>query len=62
MRHKVRDYLARGALLVWLVDPKEKTVTVYRDESPATVLGIDDEIDASEVVPGFSCAVGRFFE
>lgn len=59
---KVRDYLARGVLLVWVVDPKGQTVTVHRAESPAATLGMDDNIDASEVVPGFTCAVGRFFE
>jgi Uma2 family endonuclease len=62
IRAKVRDYLARGVLLVWVVDPKAKTVTVHRGESPAVTLGMDDEMDASEVVPGFICAVGRFFE
>jgi Uma2 family endonuclease len=62
IRDKVRDYLARGVVLVWVVDPKGKTVTVHRAESPTVTLGMDDEIDASEVVPGFTYAVGRFFE
>jgi Uma2 family endonuclease len=59
---KVRDYLARGVPLVWVVDPKGQTVTVHRSEAHPVTLGRDDEIDASEVLPGFICAVGRFFE
>ena len=62
IRDKVRDYLARGVVLVWIVDPKGKTVTVHREESRPVTLGVDDEIDASEVVPGFTCAVRQFFE
>jgi Uma2 family endonuclease len=59
---KVRDYLARGVRLVWVVDPKKKTVTVHRSKSQPVILEIDDEIDAAEVVPGFACAVRRFFQ
>lgn len=62
IRDKVRDYLARGVRIVWVVDPKGKTVTVHRRESQAVTLGLDDRIDAGEVVPGFSCAVRQFFE
>ena len=59
---KVRDYLERGVLIVWVVDPKKKTVTVHRGESAPVTLGMDDELDAGEIVPGFTCAVRRFFE
>jgi len=59
---RVRDYLARGVRAVWVVDPKKKTVTVHRGESEPVTLGMDDELDAGEIVPGFTCAVRRFFE
>ena len=59
---KVSDYVARGVRLVWVVDPREKTVTIHQNKSQAVILGMDDEIDGSEVVPGYSCGVGRFFE
>ena len=62
IRGKVRDYLARGVPVVWVLDPKGKTVTVHRGESPSMTLGMDDEIAAAEILPGFSCAVRRFFE
>ena len=56
------DYPARGGRLVWVVDPNEKRVTVHCSKSPAVVLGMGDEIDATDIVPGFSCVVRRFFE
>ena len=59
---KVRDYLERGVLIVWVVDPKKKTVTVHRGGSEPVTLDMDDELDAGEIVPGFTCAVRRFFE
>ena len=62
IRVKVRDYLARGVRVVWVIDPKKKTVTVHRGESEPVTLSMDDELDAGEVVPGFTCAVRRFFE
>jgi Uma2 family endonuclease len=56
---KVDDYLARGVRLVWVVDPKQKTVTT---QSPRVTLGEDDVLDAGDVVPGFSCPVSRIFD
>ena len=62
IRAKVADYLARGVLLVWVVDPKAKTVTVHRGHWPPMTLGVDDVIEAPGVMHGFTCRVGRFFE
>ena len=30
MNEKVREYLVRGVLLVWVVDPEDHTITIYR--------------------------------
>jgi len=62
IRAKVDDYLARGVRLVWVVDPKTKTVTTHAPQSPSVTLGADDVLDAGDVVPGFSCAVSRIFD
>jgi Uma2 family endonuclease len=61
IRTKVDDYLARGVRLVWVVDPK-KTVTTYAPQSSPVTLGVDDVLDAGDVVPGFTCPVGRIFD
>ena len=54
IRAKVSDYLARGVRLVWVVDPKKKTVTTHNPLSTPVTLGVDDVLDAGDVVPGFS--------
>jgi Uma2 family endonuclease len=62
IRAKVRDYLARGVRLVWVVDPKKKTVTTHAPQSTPVTLGVDDILDAGDVVPGFTCPVSRIFD
>jgi Uma2 family endonuclease len=59
---KVSDYLARGVRLVWVVDPKKKTVTTHAPRSAPVTLGVGDVLEALEVVPGFSCPVRRIFD
>jgi hypothetical protein len=37
-------------------------VTVHRPDAVPRVLGLDDVLDAGDVMPGFSCTVRRIFE
>jgi Uma2 family endonuclease len=59
---KVLYYLDHGVRAVWVVDPATETVMVYRSRQEIRVLAKDDEISAPDVLPGFSCRVGEFFE
>ena len=59
---KIGEYLENGVPLVWLVDPAQKTVTVYRSLSQTEQLDSNDTITAEPVLPGFSVQVRRFFE
>jgi Uma2 family endonuclease len=58
---KIGEYLECGVPLVWLVDPKAKTVTVYRTLTDARRLSSEDILTAEPVLPGFSCRVSQFF-
>jgi len=62
VNRKVLHYLDHGVHLVWVVDPKTRTVTVYRSRRDVCILGHADEIAGGDVLPGFSCRVGEFFE
>lgn len=57
---KVREWLAAGCRMVWVVDPRRRTVAVHR---PAGLVefGENDSLDGADVVPGFQCRVGEFF-
>jgi Uma2 family endonuclease len=59
---KVNDYLTCGARLVWVVDPRNKSVTAYRRVLEPITSGVDDTLDGGDVVPGFRCAVREIFE
>jgi Uma2 family endonuclease len=59
---KIGEYLECGVPVVWLVDPRRETVTVYRSLSQTQALGADDAVEAEPVLPGFSCPISRFFQ
>ena len=50
---KVRQYLATGVRLVWVIDPEERTVTIHRANGDVEILGEDGVLDGEDVVPGF---------
>ena len=54
-------YLSSGSRLVWVVDPKRRTITVHRPDHEPAVLGVDDTLTGEDVVPGFECRVADVF-
>jgi Uma2 family endonuclease len=58
---KIKEYLDAGFPLVWVADPKAKTVTVYPRGGRAAIFSGDDELTAEAVLPGFACKVRDFF-
>ena len=58
---KVHDWLDAGCRAVWLVDPRTRTVTVYRSRSRINVLAIGDQISGDDVVEGFTLPVAEIF-
>lgn len=61
VRGKIREYLANGVRLVWLVDPDAETVTVYAGTLRGVEFDSTDTLDAPDVLPGFTCRVADFF-
>jgi len=59
---KVREYLACGTRMVWVIDPAERTVTVYTKPGEGTVFWDDATLFGGEVLPGFTYPVAEFFE
>ncbi|HEY2942234.1 MAG TPA: Uma2 family endonuclease [Vicinamibacteria bacterium] len=52
---KVGEYLEAGVRLVWVIDPRKGTATVYRSLSDVRKLGAEDSFDGEDVLPGFRC-------
>jgi Uma2 family endonuclease len=61
IREKIRDYVANGVRLIWVVDPADRTVTVYAGRNRGVVYDESDTLDCGDVLPGFSCQVSQFF-
>jgi Uma2 family endonuclease len=62
MRAKVHEYLNAGVLMVWVIRPDQRTITIYRqDELTPTVLGEDQFVDNLPELPGFRRRVADFF-
>jgi Uma2 family endonuclease len=57
---KVDRYLQDGVQLVWVVDPKRKTVTVRRANSYLKLTG-SDILTVEDIIPGFKLAVSSIF-
>ncbi len=58
---KLREYLAAGVRLVWVVHPERRTVYVYRALTDLRVFGMGDQVPGDDVLPGFSLPVADVF-
>jgi Uma2 family endonuclease len=61
LRRKAAEYLAHGVRMVWIADPDDQTVTIYRQPDEGRVLSDTAEITGDDVLPGFRCRVAEFF-
>ena len=59
---RVQDYLAAGSRQVWVLWPRQRSLSVYRPDADTRELGPDALLDAGEILPGFSVRVGDLFE
>ncbi|MDT5293894.1 MAG: hypothetical protein QOJ76_774 [Acidobacteriota bacterium] len=58
---KVEDWLDAGARAVWVVNPRRRSVNVYRSMTDVTRLSDADELEGGDVVTGFRCKVSEIF-
>ena len=58
---KAFAYLDAGTRLVWVLESRSKTVTIYRSESDIALLTREDTLTGEDVVRGFACPVSQLF-
>src|SRR5712692_9286560 len=58
---KVAEYLAAGTRLVWVIQPRTHTVTVYHASGEVRLLRGHEELSGEDVIPGFACPVATLF-
>jgi Uma2 family endonuclease len=61
---KIRAYQKAGVKIIWSIHPEKQSVSVYHPDQtdPVTILGLNDELDGENVIPGFKLAVSKLFE
>ncbi|MCG6134545.1 MAG: Uma2 family endonuclease [Nostoc sp. LLA-1] len=50
---KMREYLANGLQLGWLINPRDQQVQIYRPHQPVEVLQSPTSLSGEDVLPGF---------
>jgi Uma2 family endonuclease len=61
MDRKLREYFEAGVILVWFVDPRSRTVTVYTAVDQSVVLDETQTLEGGSVLPGFCLPVRELF-
>ena len=61
MRRKTNQYFAAGTQLVWVVDPKRRTIAVHAPNRDPTTLNETDTLDGEDVLPEFRYEIAQFF-
>ena len=62
IREKVLEYLTAGTRLVWVVDPRTRSVAAYRSKDEVRVLTEGDMLDGADVLPDFRVVISDLFQ
>jgi Uma2 family endonuclease len=54
---EMEEYVENGTRLGWLIDPYEKTVTVYQEDGSTEELDRPSTLSGEPVLPGFECTL-----
>ena len=55
------EYLDAGTRMVWVVDPRTRTIAVYRSRNDIRLLTVEDALDGADVLPELSIPVAEIF-
>jgi Uma2 family endonuclease len=58
---KVDSYLQAGVALVWIIDPRRRTVQVIRNGGEPALVNVHQDLSAEPHLPGFRVAVTQLF-
>lgn len=58
---KVQQWLETGCRAVWVVDPKTRSVSVYRGPKDIEIVDLAGTLDGGDILPGFALPVAEIF-
>jgi Uma2 family endonuclease len=59
---KVGEYLNAGVVVVWVLDPDTRTVTICRQGEQPQRLSATDTLKVPDLIPGFQVAIAALFD
>lgn len=59
---KVEEWLNSGVMAVWVIDPGDRSLSVYDSSGNFIILNEEDEIEGKDILPNFKCKVKELFE
>lgn len=62
LNEKMAEYFSTGAKMVWVIDPDERSLTVYEQPDEGRVYKGRSTIAGGDVLPGFNVAVAELFD
>jgi len=61
VQEKAREWVAAGCVAVLVLDPEQRTATVYRAGGDSHIYAGEENVDLSDAVPGFAVTVAELF-
>ncbi len=61
LQAKMREYIENGALLGWLLNPKQRQVEIYRPGKNVEVLENPVELSGEDILPGFILKLNKLW-
>ena len=62
MKRKLGEYFEAGVRLVWMVDPRKRTVRVHTAADQSFLIKEGESLDGGDVLPGFVLPLRELFE
>jgi len=62
LREKIQQYLNAGTSVVWVVYPRSRQIEIHTPDKTIRTLGIEDTLEARDLLPGFQLSVRAVLE
>ena len=62
LREEIKQYLDAGTSVVWVLYPRSRQIEIYTPDKTGRTLGIEDTLEAPELLPGFQLSVRAILE
>ena len=61
LRTKLKEYFRVGVRMVWVIDPEDRSITIFRAPLEGLTLYENAVVDGGDVLPEFTCLVSDLF-